>query len=665
MKKILSLAILAITIWITSAQNIDTWFSDAVDWSVKPTLDMTALRAEHKPVNVSCSNLSDYIVNLAKNQQIYNPWIMYAQDKAVSTNWMIAPRVWWTPEATSVSAKATTNIWDHSDTNSQILGVQESDILRSNGKYMFYYNQKTNYIQIISIPTWNDKPKIINNIKMPEGYQWAALQLYNDKLIIITNKYNNTIYNGTQPVITPIENNTKTYIAIYNISNISQIKFEKIISYDGYMWDNRMIWSKLYLVTNTNISYNRLTEIKAKIDSWTDLKSIKSDIQIQLSGYCNWWYIYTSWENNNIMSIMSIDLWANNQASLTAKKSDYPSNIKNIIWWNPSNFFMSTNYMYIMDPVYIQAWNFKCPPNARCMNPLIYMPSMVYTNIVKLSLDDLWYQWNNLTTWSIDTPYNMWEYDNWLIAVSQLYDSKTNQPDSAVTKFDQNMNIVKYIWSVMPNEQLKSVRYMWDKMYMVTYMQTDPLFVIDLKDLKILWKLVIPWFSTYLHPYSTIWNKQYLIWLGSQVDTGTNRIIGIKLDLYEVDFGNNKPTMKQKYTKTIWGKWSYSEALDNPRMFVRDTLRQKLLIPIRREEYNCNKDGCNNSLLFDGFKSIGIYINKWIIQHWAYDYQKYNSVNDYYGYGSIRVWYSSDTMYYINPWFVDFLRKGTLRLDQK
>lgn len=642
--KILKLLLLSSVIWVSgfASAQVDTWFSDAVDSWVVATVNINQLRADYKLNSLTCANMSDYITNLAKNTQIYNPMIAYEDTAMVKSTAVATP-------TTNVAWAKSTSIWDNSDINNQVLGVNESDILRSNGKYMFFHNQKTHYIQIIKIPVWNEKTQIINNIKLPEGFETAVLQLYNNKLIIITNKYMNYMYDATN---TPaIDNNSQTYVAVYDISDINKIKIEKVLSYDGYMMENRMIWSKLYLTTSTNISYDRLSKLKVKIASWSD---VKADIQAQISWFCNSGGFVWSGISSNILSLINVDV------------SDYSTNIKKIVWVDTNNFFMSDKYIYLLNPVYPNQGSFSCPANAKCLSPLIYRPNLSYTNIIKLSLADWGYIWNNLTTWNIYNPYNLWEYDNGLVAVSSVYDNKTYKPNAVVSKFDANMNLVKSIDNIQENEDVKSVRFLWDKLYLVTYKQTDPLFVIDLKNLDLLWSLVIPGFSTYLHPYGVVGNKQYLIWLGSQVDEN-NRISGIKLDLYEIDFTNTKPTIKQKFTKTIAGKWSYSEALDNPRMFVRDGMRNKLLIPITRQDQVCKKDySCDYITLFDGFKSIWIDINKWINQFGAYDYQKLNKSTDgYYGYGSTRVWYSSDTIYYINPNFVDFLNKWTLRLDIK
>jgi inhibitor of cysteine peptidase len=79
--------------------------------------------------------------------------------------------------------------------------------------------------------------------------------------------------------------------------------------------------------------------------------------------------------------------------------------------------------------------------------------------------------------------------------------------------------------NIEPGEQFKAARFMDDKLYLVTFEQIDPLFVIELKDLKqpkILGQLKIPGYSTYLHPYAPASNGVQRL-LGIGYDTTTNQ----------------------------------------------------------------------------------------------------------------------------------------------
>jgi hypothetical protein len=202
---------------------------------------------------------------------------------------------------------------------------------------------------------------------------------------------------------------------------------------------------------------------------------------------------------------------------------------------------------------------------------------------------------------------------------------------------------MKLKWNLMniePGENFKSSRYIWDKLYLVTYQNIDPLFVVDLEDIanpKIIWELKIPGYSTYLHPYSDAKNGvQYLIWLWySTTDNGYGglKTDNTKVDLYKIDYKDHE-TAETKCSSLItknvdaeltdsctkvstWeirvkpcneeqrlyedcltkvnpeniavsviasyefdGNISYTPALENPRVFVWRSNKQELVLPM-------------------------------------------------------------------------------------
>ena len=101
-----------------------------------------------------------------------------------------------------------------------------------------------------------------------------------------------------------------------------------------------------------------------------------------------------------------------------------------------------------------------------------------------------------------------------------------------------------------------STRFIENKAYMVTYKNTDPLYVIDLSnpsDPTVLGKLKIPGYSTYLHPY----DENHLIGIGMQTEekvyrnssgkiTSTRTVItGMKMALFDVSDVNNPIQISQ------------------------------------------------------------------------------------------------------------------------
>ena len=84
-----------------------------------------------------------------------------------------------------------------------------------------------------------------------------------------------------------------------------------------------------------------------------------------------------------------------------------------------------------------------------------------------------------------------------------------------------------------PGEQLYASRFLGDRAYLVTFRQTDPLYVIDLADPKqplLAGELEINGYSDYLHPI----DEDYLLGIGRDADPSTGSVLGIKLSLFNV-----------------------------------------------------------------------------------------------------------------------------------
>lgn len=79
----------------------------------------------------------------------------------------------------------------------------------------------------------------------------------------------------------------------------------------------------------------------------------------------------------------------------------------------------------------------------------------------------------------------------------------TRNNDNAVVVLDKDLKQIAELDGIGKGEIIKSVRFMGDTAYVVTFVQTDPLFVIDLKNPEkpeIKGEVKLPGFSSYLHP---------------------------------------------------------------------------------------------------------------------------------------------------------------------
>ena len=86
---------------------------------------------------------------------------------------------------------------------------------------------------------------------------------------------------------------------------------------------------------------------------------------------------------------------------------------------------------------------------------------------------------------------------------------------------------------IAPGEIIYAARYIGNIAYFVTYRNTDPVFAADLSDPadpKIIGELKISGFSDYLHP----WDKDHILGLGHETNPATGEFIGIKMTMFDV-----------------------------------------------------------------------------------------------------------------------------------
>lgn len=176
--------------------------------------------------------------------------------------------------------------------------------------------------------------------------------------------------------------------------------------------------------------------------------------------------------------------------------------------------------------------------------------------------------------WILD-QFSMSEFDGHLRVAATEFDwwwgtTPEEEPASAVTVLADDgrgaLREVGHVGGLGPGERIFAVRFMGDKGYVVTFEQIDPLFTLDLSEPtrpQVVGELEVTGFSSYLHPIGDGW----LLAVGMEADE-EGRIQGLAVSVFDVrDFAN--PTLAQRYL--IEGEadtWSWSEALNDHHAFT-------------------------------------------------------------------------------------------------
>jgi len=174
-----------------------------------------------------------------------------------------------------------------------------------------------------------------------------------------------------------------------------------------------------------------------------------------------------------------------------------------------------------------------------------------------------------------------------------------------------------------PNESVMSARFMEAEAYIVTFLRTDPFYVIDLSDPsepKMIGELEIPGFSSYLHPIE-IDGISLMLGIGSNVDETTGWETGLKISLFNVS-----DPLKLKEIAVFVDEGAYSSGSYDFKSFRYLPLSKKLILP--KSEYTYTEAGN-----FDGFVVYDITLDK--IEA-SYNIQHASSYDMYYG-----CWYSA------------------------
>ena len=119
-------------------------------------------------------------------------------------------------------------------------------------------------------------------------------------------------------------------------------------------------------------------------------------------------------------------------------------------------------------------------------------------------------------------------------------------------------------------EQIRAVRYFGDIAAVVTFRQTDPLYLLDLSgEPRVLGELKVPGFSTYLHPLG----DGLLLGLGQDA-TENGQITGMQASVFDVsDLAH--PVLRDRLR--LGNGWS--PALDDSRAFGYDPQRRRATLP--------------------------------------------------------------------------------------
>lgn len=508
-------------------------------------------------------SLADLQEKLGKNYYSGNDIIVFGTDMAPS----------YKEENTNGNVVET----DYTKTNVQVEGVDEGDVVKTDGSRI--YSIYSNRLRVIEVNQGNMEiifeEDINQEIKQDliDGDRYYSYRYYSD--LYLTEEYLIAIFMDYRSIYTYETDANEiqdfygniTQVNIYDKETLEIVKDYEI---SGSLNTSRLIDDQLYVISLYNPYYQPANDPRP----WYGIDGVREFVDFEDIKYI---------ENTNY-----------NAYSLMTR-----INLKSEI---------SIDYDCLLGPSY---WE-KTYVNK---NAIYYTTYQYYPNIFGLHQSrsllvsyifapdgSVYYGGSGRFDGYVVDQFSMDEYDGYMRlvttegwgdnAINRLYVFERQVINEKyelvmVGKIDQGLGKI--------GEKVKSARFNKDQATVVTFLETDPLYVIDLSNPTnpvIMGQLEIPGFSTYQHP----WDEGLIVGLGYQTVNG--RITGLKLSLFDITDPTNPLEVGDPLVIDDQN-WGYSEALYNHKALLIDRTRNTIGFSITRANWGySNYSTLNDYLLF-------------------------------------------------------------------
>ena len=456
---------------------------------------------------------------------------------------------------------------DYSTTNLQMEGVDESDIAKIDGSYIYTVEDK--YIVITDIRD-GKLEEVTRFLPKDCGAADRVMEIYvdGDQLILVVQCYETSLEKNSKAgsdVETKDEENSDketavsdvakdgafcykmngkstTQIQVYSIVDRRNPEFEGRLIQDGYYNTSRKIGDVVYLFTQ----YHMTSDVVGYVEK--EYTSVIPKVNGEKVAAGEIYLPESSGESGILVS------------SLDVNKPDKVLDSKLVIS-GYAQTYISKDALYLYEEDYDGA---------------------MITNIAKFALDE------GRISGVAATAVRGYDRDTFAINASDGYlrvlttDYSTEDEVNALYILDENMKLTGQLTGIAPGEEIYAARFMGKTGYFVSYRNTDALFTVDLSDPakpEIIGELKVTGFSEYLH----FWDDTHLLGIGYESDEKTGNIENIKLSMFNIE----NPGEVTEEAKLVLKDVDYSEALYDYKSVIIS--KDKNLIGLVCEDYSSSR----------------------------------------------------------------------------
>ena len=449
---------------------------------------------------------------------------------------------------------------DYSSTNIQVKGVDEPDIVKNDGRYIYTVTGE-------SVTIVDAFPAVEMNVveEIDVGRSVLGLFVNGDRLVVFSQGYEQRDYvenagvGLSDSIRAPSYGTSKVHVTTYDIRDRGRAREVGESVLEGNYANARMIGDWVYLISNNYIG--NWEEPRLPMIEIDGIERRVEASEIRYFAYPDYGYSYLTVTGLNVD-----DLRVESEVYLTSSSS---------------TMFMSKDNLYLT--YYVNNWQGRVVDDKGDL-----VKNREKTRIEKFSISKgkVRHEATGEVEGRVLNQFSMDEYKgDFRIATTSGQFGKDSVNNVFV--LDRGMSQIGSVEGLAEGERIYSARFVGDRGYMVTFKKVDPLFVIDLsegKDPKVLGYLKIPGYSDYLQPY----DENHVIGIGkdavdaSLTDTSRRNLDfawyqGLKISIFDVTDVEN-PIESAKIL--IGDRGTESIGLRDHKAILFDKERETLVLPV-------------------------------------------------------------------------------------
>ena len=495
----------------------------------------------------------------------------------------------------------------HTGTNNQETGIDEGDIVKTDGRYVYSIRDR----EVVIVRVWPTKSmRVLGSYRLPKNVNPSKLQLYGSRLVILSSIWeaNDTpIAHSDAPVdsrrIMPYHppSFAGTRITVLDVRNRARPRLISETDVEGWLSQSRMIGSDLYFVNNSSLRVpdavaaaalaraKKLPAMDLHRYDWKKLEAARKKGLIVVRAY-----LKKKFYRMNTTAAMPRTRSKLARGQMSSFSPMYSCNALTVPGGNVARGIVNVSHLNVYRPNVVKSvgatgsgWQIYASKNAIYVASANWGEGKATTSILKFALRrgrrGPAYVGRGTVPGTLLNQFSMSEHNGFLrVMTTDQQWGRNGRVDGAANSLfvlrssRRSLRIVGKVTGLAAGERIFSARMFGDKGYMVTFRQTDPLFTFDLSNPyrpKMVGELKINGFSSYIHPL----DGDRLLTIGRDADDD-GRVKGLHLQIFDV---SNPATPVRTHQELIeGGRYSYSAAQWDHHAFTFDPVTGTLALPI-------------------------------------------------------------------------------------